>query len=249
MPYFNFEDKKIFYKESGCGEPLFLLHGDTASGRMFEPLLPLYREHFRVILIDFLGNGRSDRLDVFPEDLWIRQAGQVIALIEHLNIRKANLLGASGGAWVAVNAALERPDLIRKVIADSFDGRTLDTDFAKNLFEEREAAKQDAFARQFYEWCQGEDWETVVDLNTEALLRCAKSKRPLFITDLRELSVPILFTGSKGDTMCRKNMLQEYTKMKNLVPNGSIFMFPEGEHPAMVSNAEKFAKLVLNFMR
>ena len=249
MPYFNFEDKKIFYKETGCGEPLFLLHGDTASGRMFEPLLPLYRKHFRVILIDFLGNGRSDRLDMFPEDLWIRQAGQVTALIEHLNIRNANLLGTSGGAWVAVNAALERPDLIRKVIADSFDGRTLDTDFAKNLLEEREAAKQDAFARQFYEWCQGEDWESVVDLNTEALLQCAKRKLPLFVTDLRELRVPILFTGSEKDTMCRKNMLQEYIKMKNLVPDGSIFMFPEGEHPAMVSNAEKFAKLVLNFMR
>lgn len=249
MPYFNFEDKKIFYKETGCGEPLFLLHGDTASGRMFEPLLPLYREHFRVILIDFLGNGRSDRLDVFPEDLWIRQAGQVIALIEHLNIRNANLLGTSGGAWVAVNAALERPNLIRKVIADSFDGRTLDTDFAKNLLEERETAKQDAFARQFYAWCQGEDWESVVDLNTEALLQCAKRKLPLFVTDLRELRVPILFTGSEKDTMCRKNMLQEYIKMKNLVPDGSIFMFPEGEHPAMVSNAEKFAKLVLNFMR
>ncbi len=55
MPYFNFEGKKIFYKETGCGEPLVLLHGDTASGRMFEPLLPLYQEHFRVILIDFLG--------------------------------------------------------------------------------------------------------------------------------------------------------------------------------------------------
>ncbi len=90
-----------------------------------------------MILIDFLGNGRSDRLDVFPEDLWIRQAGQVTALIEHLNIRNANLLGTSGGAWVAVNVALERPDLIRKVIADSFDGRTLDTDFARNLQEER----------------------------------------------------------------------------------------------------------------
>lgn len=69
MPYFNFEGKKIFYKETGCGEAFVLLHGDTASGRMFEPLLPLYQEHFRVILIDFLGNGRSDRLKEFPADL------------------------------------------------------------------------------------------------------------------------------------------------------------------------------------
>lgn len=209
MPYFNFEGKKIFYKETGCGEPFVFLHGDTASGRMFEPLLPLYQEYFRVILIDFLGNGRSDRLKEFPADLWIWQAGQVIALIEHLNIRNVNLLGTSGGAWAAVNAALARPDLIHKVIADSFDGRTLAPDFAENLLEERTYAKQDTFANQL---------------------------------------VSILFTGSKEDTMCRKNMQQEYRDMQELVSDGSIYMFSGGEHPAMVSNAERFAELVINFI-
>lgn len=59
MPYFYFENKKIYYKETGCGEPFVLLHGDTASGRMFEPLLPLYEDHFRMILIDFLGIRRA----------------------------------------------------------------------------------------------------------------------------------------------------------------------------------------------
>ena len=76
-------------------------------------------------MIDFLGNGKSDRVNKFPADLWISQAQQVIALIEHLGLEKVNLLGTSGGAWVAVNTALERPDLIAKVVADSFDGRTL----------------------------------------------------------------------------------------------------------------------------
>ena len=131
MSYFNYQSKRIFYKEVGNGEPLIMLHGDTASSTMFEMLIPLYQEYFRVILVDFLGNGKSDRVDKFPADLWITQAQQVIALIEYLKIRKANLLGTSGGAWVAVNTALERPDLINKVIADSFDGRTLEKDLPK----------------------------------------------------------------------------------------------------------------------
>ena len=125
MLYFKYQSKRIFYKEVGSGKPLIMLHGDTASSTMFEMLLPLYQEHFRVILIDFLGNGKSDRVSKFPADLWCSQAQQVIALIEHLQLKKVNLLGTSGGAWVAVNTALERPDLIEKVIADSFDGRTL----------------------------------------------------------------------------------------------------------------------------
>ena len=145
MSYLTFHSKKIFYKEAGRGKPLIMLHGDTASSRMFEFLLPLYRENYRVILLDFLGNGQSDRVDRFPENLWITQAEQVIALIEHLKIEKVNLLGTSGGAWVAVNTALKRPDLIDKVIADSFDGRTLNEDL--NEFQQLPGKKQSRFKR------------------------------------------------------------------------------------------------------
>lgn len=73
MSYFNYQSKKIFYKEAGWGKPLVMLHGDTASSVMFKMLLPLYQKHFRVILIDFLGNGQSDRVKKFPPDLWISQ--------------------------------------------------------------------------------------------------------------------------------------------------------------------------------
>ena len=117
MTYFMYQSKRIFYKEIGVGKPLIMLHGDTASSVMFEFLLPLYQENFRVVLIDFLGNGKSDRIENFPENLWITQAEQVIALIEHLRIQKANLIGTSGGAWVAINTALKRPDLIDRVVA------------------------------------------------------------------------------------------------------------------------------------
>lgn len=109
MAYFKYENKKIYYKEIGSGVPLILLHGDTASSKMFEFLLPLYENFFKVILIDFLGNGKSDRIGKFPADLWFSQAQQVIALLEHLNYHKVNLIGTSGGAWVAMNVALERP--------------------------------------------------------------------------------------------------------------------------------------------
>ena len=249
MSYFIYQSKKIFYKEVGNGEPLIMLHGDTASSTMFEKLISLYQEHFRVILMDFLGNGKSDRVDKFPANLWIAQAQQVVALIDHLRIKKVNVLGTSGGAWVAVNTALERPDLINKVIADSFDGRTLDKDFAKNLLQERAFAKKDTFAKRFYEWCQGKDWEKVVDLNTVALTECAEKQLPLFSKPLETLSVPILFIGSLQDEMCRKDILEEYKAMNELVSKGTIYTFDTGGHPAIATNAEQFAKIALKFIQ
>lgn len=249
MSYFKYAEKNIYYEEIGTGFPVVLLHGDTASSKMFELLLPLYQDHFKIILIDFLGNGKSDRIEKFPADLWFSQAQQVIALLEYLNCGKANLIGTSGGAWVAVNTALERPDLVEKVIADSFDGRTLADDFSKKLLEERAFAKNDSFSKQFYEWCQGEDWESVVNLNTQALIECADTKIPLFHKPLETLNTPVLFSGSLEDTMCGENLAKEYEQMKRLVLNGKVHLFPTGGHPAILTNAEDFADVVKAFFK
>ena len=181
MPYFDYGGKKVFYYEEGTGKPCIFLHGNTASSRMFEFLLPLYREHMRVILMDFLGNGRSERLTRFPEELWIDWGRQAAALCRRLDCGKVNLVGTSGGAYAAINAALEYPGLFHKAAADSFDGRTLPPGFAAGLLKERAAARKDEQARGFYEWCQGEDWESVVDLDTEALVGYEKNHVRLFI--------------------------------------------------------------------
>ena len=210
MSYFNYQSKNIYYAETGNGKTVVFLHGNTASSKMFEPLLPLYEENFRVILVDFLGHGMSDRLTKFPADLWQDEARQTIALLEHLNCGKVSLVGSSGGAWAAVNAGLLRPDLVEKVVADSFDGRTLEEDFARKLINERAGAKQDEQARCLYQWWQGEDWERIVDMDTRALVQCAEEKLSLFLKPISELKVPLLLMGSIGDEMVRPDILDEY---------------------------------------
>ena len=73
MAYFKYQGKTVFYEVYGQGEPLVFLHGNTASSKMFEFLMPLYTDDFRCILIDFLGNGRSDRLEKFFGKSFIRK--------------------------------------------------------------------------------------------------------------------------------------------------------------------------------
>ena len=68
-------------------------------------------------------------------------------------------MGTSGGAWAATNAALEHPGLVERIVADSFDGRTLAENFAENLVKERSSAKKDKQAAGGYGWCQGDEWE------------------------------------------------------------------------------------------
>ncbi len=190
---------------------MLFLHGNTASSRMFELLLPLYEDQLHVILIDFLRAREIRRLKSFRRIFGWKKPARPIALLEHLNLGKVDFVGTSGGAWVAINAALEHPELAGKIVADSFDGRILADNFSKNLVQERANAKKDEMGIGFYQWCQGDDWESIVDMDTKALIQCAGEKLPLFTKPLCSLQVPLLLMGSEGDEMSgsfRRSTLQ-----------------------------------------
>ena len=108
---------------------------------------------------------------------------QVVCLVQHLELDEVSLIGTSGGAWVVMNAAMMMKGRVSSIIADSFDGRTLNSSFSSNLtkeresainlIKERESAMKDEDARGFYEWCLGPDWQDIVQKDTKALIECA----------------------------------------------------------------------------
>ena len=81
---------------------------------------------------------------------------------------------------MALDAAMMMKGRVSTLIADSFDGRTLNSSFSSNLIKERESAVKDEDARGFYEWCLGTDWQDIVLKDTKALLECAGRIRKLF---------------------------------------------------------------------
>lgn len=247
MAYFDYNGKKIYYQKLGSGTPCVFLHGNTASSKMFEFLLPLYRDDMKIILIDFLGNGKSDRLASFPEEMWIDQGYQIVELCRNLNCGKVNLIGTSGGAYAAINAALEMPELFRKVVADSFDGSILPAGFGDGIIRERQAAKKDEQARGFYEWCQGDDWEMVVDLDTEALVNYEKKHVRIFRAPIETIQVPLMITVSREDEMLANNMEAECRRLHEANPDISYHVFDTGGHPLIATRAEEIAGIVREF--
>lgn len=249
MSYFQYHDKNIYYSVIGKGIPLMLLHGNTASSKMFTFLLDLYKNDFQIILIDFLGNGLSERIDKFPENIWIDQGYQIIALANHLNIDNINLLGTSGGAYAAINAALEAPERFHKIIADSFDGRTLPVGFAEGLLKEREFAKSDEQSRGFYEWCQGDDWEEVIDKDTETLINLEKKNIPLFISHISDIKIPLLMSASKTDEMLNNDLESEFHEIAKNNPLIQYKIWEDGHHPLIATKALETAQMVIDFIR
>ena len=109
MPVMITENTSIDYDVHGEGPPLILI-GGLAFGRWsWFKQTPALSRHFRTISFDVRGE-RS--LNNGVADL----ASEVEALIEHLRIRKAHILGTSLGGFVAQELALKRPDLVDRMV-------------------------------------------------------------------------------------------------------------------------------------
>lgn len=115
-----YEGHRIEYDSYGEGERLLVLvHGLLMNRRMFEPLArELAGQGNRVICVDLLGHGRSDR----PEDLRLYSmplfARQVAALLDHLGQSAAVVGGTSLGANVALELAVREPERVRALFVE-----------------------------------------------------------------------------------------------------------------------------------
>jgi pimeloyl-ACP methyl ester carboxylesterase len=120
MGEFRYEGHRISYDSYGEGERvLVLVHGLLMNRRMFERLAPeLAAAGNRVICVDLLGHGRSDR----PEDLRLYSmplfARQVVALLDHLELDSAVVGGTSLGANVALELAVRSPQRARALFIE-----------------------------------------------------------------------------------------------------------------------------------
>jgi pimeloyl-ACP methyl ester carboxylesterase len=137
---FLFHDQRIAYTEFGAGlaalssdgtrgktsrrattakRPAILVHGLLLSQKMHRPLAEeLAARGNRVITVDLLGHGESDR----PRDMWrysMHSFGeQLVALMDHLEIGEAVIMGTSLGANASLEVAAAAPERLRGMIVE-----------------------------------------------------------------------------------------------------------------------------------
>ncbi len=105
----------LYHEVHGEGSPLVLLHGGMLTIDLnFAGLLPTLAETHRVIAVEQQGHGRTADIDrpVTPAAL----AGDVVALLDHLGVDRAHVLGHSMGAAVALELAVRHPGRVRSVV-------------------------------------------------------------------------------------------------------------------------------------
>jgi pimeloyl-ACP methyl ester carboxylesterase len=104
----------LYYEIHGEGEPMILLHGGVGAIEMFGEVLPLLAEGRRVIAVDLQAHGRT--ADIDRPMTFEAMADDVAALIEHLELGKADIMGYSLGGGVALRTAIQHPEVVRKLV-------------------------------------------------------------------------------------------------------------------------------------
>src|SRR6202049_5210783 len=120
MPSFHNNDVEIAYLDEGEGDPILLVHG-FASTKNVNWVYPtwvseLKKNGRRVIALDNRGHGEAGKL-YDPEAYHIpTMAGDVSALMDHLDIERADIMGYSLGARMTAWLALRQPQRLRSAI-------------------------------------------------------------------------------------------------------------------------------------
>ena len=121
--YAPVNDLRMYYELHGQGGvPLLLLHGGLFDiDQQFGALLPTLSVGRRVVAADFQGHGRTNDVDrpLTGDGL----TSDVVGLLEHLHLDQVDVWGFSVGGAVALQLAITRPDLVRKLIVSSVSFR------------------------------------------------------------------------------------------------------------------------------
>ena len=105
---------ELGYQEFGKGKPLILLHGGFGSLEMFGPNIDLLANGRKVIGVDLQSHGRSPAAD--REMTFEAMADDLAALIRHLGLERAAIMGFSLGGGVALRTAIQHPEVVERLV-------------------------------------------------------------------------------------------------------------------------------------
>jgi len=114
VPRTELGDVRIHYRELGTGEPLLLVHGLMTTSYSFRYVLAELARTRRVIALDLPGAGRSDMVrGSYAPDVLARFLGHFMTTV---GIEGSDVVGNSMGGYLTMRLAVERPELVRRLV-------------------------------------------------------------------------------------------------------------------------------------
>lgn len=230
---------RIYYAIYGKGDPVILLHGGLGNADHWANQVPALADKLQVIVIDSRGQGRSTRTSARIS--YEAMADDVIAVMDHLKLDKASLVGWSDGGEIALKLAIKYADRVDKlfVFGSNYDsagskprGQPAATFMAYAAKCRADYLKLSKTPRQYDDLV---DW----------LLPVWRSPMGFTKDQLRAIKAPTLVADGDHDEVI---VLDQIEEMSRLIPNAKLAVFPDTSHFALWQDPEAFNKALVEFL-
>jgi 3-oxoadipate enol-lactonase len=216
----------------GTGNTVVLLHPGIGDSRIWDPVMPRLSARYRVIRYDARGWGRSPAATAAFTLL-----GDLIAVLDALDVRQATFTGCSQGGASSIDLALAQPERVRALVLVSpgLSGYSWPADPEQHAAVDRlvKAGDAEGIARWGLRlWCDGSDDEaSVAQLRSAARAWLANAgfeqEGPRAVDRLGEIAVPtVLFIGDKD----HPPLIECDELIVNGIPGCRKIDIPGGDH-------------------
>ena len=253
MPHISVSGVDLHYVDEGEGKPVFFLHGNAGSGRVWRKITPEFKKRYRVIAHDRQGFGDSEKKesgDFSPRGF----AGELARLMDALDIERAHVCGLSMGGMIAQCFALDYPERVNGlVLVGTMPDRT-----GRNVPETLAELERDGWPavaeRLIDHWFRPGSDEADVAEAYEIALQSPQKFRELTVTalgtfdikaELPNIEAPTLILNGEADVT---NVMGHAEIMNEGIPGSRLVRIPDCGHLIPIERPEAFCRHTLGFL-
>ncbi|MGB4135789.1 MAG: alpha/beta hydrolase [Microbacterium sp.] len=246
------------YVEEGEGEPLVLLMGLGAEGERWRPHVDAWAQHYRCIMIDNRGTGRSQDVEG-PHTIGLL-ADDTARLMDHLGLSGVRVAGVSMGSAITQRLMIDRPDLVgRAVLIAPWSRVTPSVDITFDAIARAARGREASLLRRIlhnvtwtFEWTDSHPDEAAAfvddptSLPFDTIEKQARACASFDVVDeIGAVRVPTLVTLGASDLIIHPHLSRQTAR---LVHGADLIEYPTG-HVHHFEEADKFNHDVLEWIK
>lgn len=206
---------KLYYKKTGIGRPLIMLHGNGEDHKIFDKAVQILKNHYTVYAIDSRDHGKSGKVnELHYEDM----ANDIYDFITILDIEKPIVYGFSDGGIIALILAVRHQDVLSKIIVSGVNATPNGLKAIHIL-----TYKISYFFHK----------------NSKVKMMLTEPN----ITDhmLKSIKIPAVITAGSNDMIKQSHMKH----IAECIPNSTFTVFKNELHGSYIVNSTKIAEFIL----
>ncbi len=254
---------KLHYLEAGSGQPVILLHGTGGEGARWMPTIRALAPEFRVIALDQIGFGQSDKpLTTYHNGVF---AGFLARFMKAIGVPKASLVGQSMGAQVALSLAVQNPQSVDRLVlvnGGSFRSGSATSNAAPPDWHARQIANAGTLSesREYLEKLYYDHsliTDELVERNLILRLRSAHTIESMQLASdrglgglteeqVRGIKAPTLLVWGANDKLSPP---ANADKLNAVIQDSRKVLIDKAGHYPFLEHPDKFNQVVLQFLK